>query len=152
MAVGVTPLATPAGSSPRVVKQLALTPRGQEARRSGGARGSAARVLDLLGDRPGDAASLGRRMPEAREAIPGLIADGLVREIQSLRSPAARVARLREAGVSAEELARLRSPVGLDIGARTPEETAVSIVSEIISLRTGRSAQALSASDGPIHD
>ena len=60
--------------------------------------------------------------------------------------------RLREAGVDDRGIARLRSPIGVDIGARTPEETAVSIVAEIVALRTGRSAQALSASSGPIHD
>ena len=60
--------------------------------------------------------------------------------------------RLREAGVDDEGIARLHSPIGIDIGARTPEETAVSIVAEIIALRTGRSAQALKASSGPIHD
>ena len=61
------------------------------------------------------------------------------------------VSRCREAGVDEAGLARLRSPLGLDIGARTPEETAVSIVAEIIALRTGRSTRALSDSDGPIH-
>ena len=106
--------ALPAGSSPRVVKQLTLTPRGREARRSGGARGIAARVLDLLGKKPSDAASLGRRIPEARETIPGLIADGLLREVQSLRSPAARVAR--------ERLARIAG--GVDAEARCQEELA----------------------------
>ncbi|MEN9792640.1 MAG: hypothetical protein RL330_718, partial [Actinomycetota bacterium] len=49
------------------------------------------------------------------------------------------------------ELARLHSPIGLDLGGRTPEETAVSIVGEIIAARTGRSAVPLSRSAGPIH-
>ena len=63
-----------------------------------------------------------------------------------------RLERLTEAGVDDAGVARLRSPIGLDIGARTPEETAISIMSEIIALRTRRSTRALSAIDGPIHD
>jgi xanthine dehydrogenase accessory factor len=59
--------------------------------------------------------------------------------------------RLREAGVADEQFARLMSPIGLDIGARTPEETAVSIVAEIIALRTGRRAPSLRDTAGPIH-
>ena len=46
-----------------------------------------------------------------------------------------RVALLREAGLSADELGRLHSPIGLDLGARTPEETAVSILAEILAVR-----------------
>ncbi len=62
-----------------------------------------------------------------------------------------RVARLREAGVSEAELARLSSPIGLDLGARTPQETAVSMAAEIIALRWGGSGRRLSEVDGPVH-
>jgi xanthine dehydrogenase accessory factor len=62
-----------------------------------------------------------------------------------------RVARLREAGVDDEGLRRVMAPIGLDIGARTPEETAVAICAEIIALRTGREAPSLRDSEGPIH-
>ena len=55
-------------------------------------------------------------------------------------------------GVTVKEIERLRSPIGLDIGSRTPEETAISIVAEIIALRTGRSSTSLSETHGPIHD
>ena len=59
--------------------------------------------------------------------------------------------RLREAGVSDEEFNRIMSPIGSDIGARTPEETAISICAEIIALRTGRDANSLKQRSGPIH-
>jgi xanthine dehydrogenase accessory factor len=52
---------------------------------------------------------------------------------------------------SAADLARVHSPIGLDLGGRTPEETAISIVGEIIATRTGRQASPLSSSDGAIH-
>ena len=77
---------------------------------------------------------------------------GYIGVMGSRRTHDNRTDRLREAGVDDEGLARLRSPIGLDVGARTPEETAISIVAEIIALRTGRSARSLSATDGPIHD
>ncbi len=59
--------------------------------------------------------------------------------------------RLEEAGVTAEEIARLSSPIGLDLGARTPEETAVSIAAEIIASRWGGGGQRLAAMSGRIH-
>jgi xanthine dehydrogenase accessory factor len=62
-----------------------------------------------------------------------------------------RTARLKEEGVTAEELSRIASPIGLDIGARTPEETAVAIAAEIIALHTGHSGGRLSERLGPIH-
>ncbi|ELP62644.1 XdhC family protein [Streptomyces turgidiscabies] len=59
--------------------------------------------------------------------------------------------RLREVGVTELELARLRSPIGLDLGARTPEETALSIVSEIVAERRGGSGGSLTGAHTPIH-
>jgi xanthine dehydrogenase accessory factor len=69
----------------------------------------------------------------------------------SRRTHEDRLARLREAGMTEEELARLRSPIGLDLGARTPEETAVAIAAELIQLRWGGSGQPLTATTGRIH-
>lgn len=62
-----------------------------------------------------------------------------------------RMERLRETGLTEEELARLSSPIGLDLGARTPEETAVSIAAEIIALRWGGGGGRLAETRGPIH-
>ncbi|BFV56054.1 XdhC family protein [Kitasatospora sp. CMC57] len=62
-----------------------------------------------------------------------------------------RNARLREVGLTETEIGRLRSPIGLDLGARTPEETAVSVAAEIVAHRRGGSCLPLSAGDGPIH-
>ncbi|GAA4763744.1 XdhC/CoxI family protein [Streptomyces sanyensis] len=59
--------------------------------------------------------------------------------------------RLREAGVTELELARLRSPIGLDLGARTPEETALSIGAEIVASRRGGSGVPLTGAHTPIH-
>lgn len=62
-----------------------------------------------------------------------------------------RLARLRAAGLSGAELERLASPIGLDIGARTPEETAVSVAAEIVALRWGATGRRLSDTEGRIH-
>ena len=62
-----------------------------------------------------------------------------------------RLDRLREAGVTDDEIARLSSPIGLDLGARTPEETAVSIAAEIIALQWGGSGDRLGGREGRIH-
>jgi xanthine dehydrogenase accessory factor len=58
--------------------------------------------------------------------------------------------RLRNAGVSDESLARIRGPIGLDIGASSPEEMAVSIMAEIIAVRKGRAGGSLTGASGPI--
>ncbi|HUL99944.1 MAG TPA: XdhC family protein, partial [Mycobacterium sp.] len=62
-----------------------------------------------------------------------------------------RVVRLREVGLSEAELSRLASPIGLDLGARTPEETAVSIAAELIARRWGGGGRPLSDVGGRIH-
>ena len=59
--------------------------------------------------------------------------------------------RLREAGLTDDELSRLSSPIGLDLGARTPEETAISIAAEIVSRRWGGQGRPLAELDGRIH-
>jgi xanthine dehydrogenase accessory factor len=60
-------------------------------------------------------------------------------------------AALRTLGLTEGELARLCSPIGLDLGARTPEETAVSVAAEIIAVRQGHGARPLRLVDGPVH-
>jgi xanthine dehydrogenase accessory factor len=69
----------------------------------------------------------------------------------SRRTHEDRLARLREAGIDDKELERLSSPIGLDLGARTPEETAISIAAEIVAHRWGGSGERLGGRDGRIH-
>jgi xanthine dehydrogenase accessory factor len=76
---------------------------------------------------------------------------GYVGAMGSRRTHDQRLAQLRQAGVDELALARLRSPVGLDIGGRTAEETAVSIAAEIVQVRWGGTGQPLSRLDGAIH-
>lgn len=69
----------------------------------------------------------------------------------SRRTHEERNQRLREAGVTEDELGRLHSPIGLDLGARTPEETAVSIAAEIVAERRGGTGAPLTGARTPIH-
>jgi xanthine dehydrogenase accessory factor len=69
----------------------------------------------------------------------------------SRRTHNQRLERLKEAGLDEAGFARMMSPIGLDLGARTPEETAVSICAEIIASRTGSHAPSLKESEGPLH-
>ena len=76
---------------------------------------------------------------------------GYVGAMGSRRTHDDRLRRLAEAGLTAEEIGRLSSPIGLDLGARTPEETAVSIAAEIIAMQWGGGGQRLGATEGRIH-
>jgi xanthine dehydrogenase accessory factor len=62
-----------------------------------------------------------------------------------------RAERLREAGFSDEQLARVAAPIGLDLGATSPSETALSIFAEIVAVANGRRGGRLTEADGPIH-
>ncbi len=77
---------------------------------------------------------------------------GYIGVMGSRTTHAKRLERLAEAGVTdPSDLQRLMSPIGLDIGARTPEETAISICAEIIGRRTNRATPSLRDASGPIH-
>jgi xanthine dehydrogenase accessory factor len=76
---------------------------------------------------------------------------GYLGAMGSRRTHNGRVERLRAEGISPDDIRRIMAPIGLDLGARTPEETAVSICAEIISLRAGVGANSLRDGAGPIH-
>ncbi len=69
----------------------------------------------------------------------------------SRHTQAARRERLARAGLAAEDLDRLHGPAGLDLGSRTPEETAVAIVAEVLAARSGRTGASLRTASGPIN-
>lgn len=76
---------------------------------------------------------------------------GYIGALGSRRTQSERRDRLREAGISDRQIDRIAAPCGLDIGARTPGETAVSIIAEIIAERNRRSGERLVETSGPIH-
>ena len=69
----------------------------------------------------------------------------------ALRTPAGYIGAMGSRRTHDDRLARLRSPIGLDLGARTPEETAVSIAAELIQLRWGGTGHPLTTTEGRIH-
>jgi xanthine dehydrogenase accessory factor len=75
---------------------------------------------------------------------------GFIGALGSRRTQATRRERLIAAGLTDDELARLHGPVGLDLGARTPAETAISVVAEVIAVRAGRAGAALATTAGRI--
>jgi xanthine dehydrogenase accessory factor len=88
-------------------------------------------------------------VPAIRAAVATKV--GYLGAMGSRKTHDTRTVRLREAGLTDRDLDRVMAPIGIDIGARTPEETAISIVAEIIALRTGRAVASLRDGDGPIH-
>jgi len=115
------------------------------------------RLLDRIGPSlgPRDAVCVLTHDPKFDvPAIEGALRSrvGYIGVMGSRKTHAKRMQRLAEVGVSdPEQLDRIMAPIGLDLGARSPEETAVSICAEIIALRTGRTAPSLREGSGAIH-
>ena len=115
------------------------------------------RLLEQVGPALGPRDAVCVLTHDAKFDVPAIVAAlatevGYLGAMGSRRTHDDRVKRLREEGVNDAGLARVNAPIGLDIGARTPEETAVSICAEIIALRTGRTAPLqLRKTEGPIH-
>jgi xanthine dehydrogenase accessory factor len=76
---------------------------------------------------------------------------GYIGAMGSRRTHDDRLERLRERGITEDEIAKMSSPIGLDLGARTPEETAVSIAAEMIAQHWGGAGTRLAHREGPIH-
>jgi xanthine dehydrogenase accessory factor len=115
------------------------------------------RVFDRFGSTlgPRDAVCILTHDPKFDvPAVMGALASraGYIGVMGSRKTHAKRLERLVEEGVDLTEFdGRVMSPIGLDIGARSPEETAVSICAEIIARRTGRTPPSLRDREGPIH-
>ena len=115
------------------------------------------RVFDRVGSTlgPRDAVCILTHDPKFDvPAVMGALASraGYIGVMGSRKTHAKRLERLVEEGVDLAEFdGRVMSPIGLDIGARSPEETAVSICAEIIARRTGRTPPSLRDREGPIH-
>lgn len=109
------------------------------------------------GDRPPDRGARDDARPEVRRPRPRRSPRpprGLRRSARLPPRPGGQAGTredLTTAGVSADALARLHAPLGLDLGASTPGETAVSFAAELVAVRSGRTARPLSVLDGPIH-
>ncbi|MCH1514360.1 MAG: XdhC/CoxI family protein [Acidimicrobiales bacterium] len=115
------------------------------------------KVIEELGQTLGPRDAVCILTHDAKFDVPAIVSAlttevGYIGVMGSRKTHEDRTNRLNEVGVTVKEIERLRSPIGLDIGSRTPEETAISIVAEIIALRTGRSSTSLSETHGPIHD
>jgi len=114
------------------------------------------RLLERVGDQLGPRDAVCVLTHDPKFDVPAVIAAlrtdvGYLGAMGSRRTTDDRNRRLREEGVTDDQLARVMGPIGLDLGARTPEETAVSIMAEVIATRTGRQAPSLRDAAGPIH-
>jgi xanthine dehydrogenase accessory factor len=114
------------------------------------------RLLDEIGPDLGPRDAVCVLTHDAKFDVPAIVHSlptrvGYLGAMGSRATHERRAIRLREEGVTDDELARIKAPIGIDIGGRTPEETAVSIVAEIISLRTGHAAPSLTQGEGSIH-
>jgi xanthine dehydrogenase accessory factor len=114
------------------------------------------RLLEAVGAELGPRDAIVVLTHDAKFDVPAITAAlstraGYVGAMGSRRTTEDRAARLRAEGVTDADLARVNAPVGLDIGARTPEEVAISICAEIIASRAGRPAASLRDTAGPIH-
>ena len=114
------------------------------------------RYLEKVGEELGPRDAVCVLTHDSKFDVPAIVGSlatrvGYLGAMGSRKTHDRRTDRLREAGVTDDELARIHAPIGLDIGARTPEETAVSICAEIIADRTGRRATSLRDGRGPIH-
>ena len=112
------------------------------------------RYLDAIDLGPRDAVCI--LTHDAKFDIPAIVGAlrtraGYIGAMGSRRTHDDRARRLREAGVDDAAMKRVMAPIGLDIGARSPEEVAVAICAEIIALRTGADAPFLRDAQGPIH-
>lgn len=115
------------------------------------------RILDEVGHRLGPTDAVCVLTHDPRFDIPAIVGAlatdvGYLGVMGSRSTHQRRLARLAEEGVDRPAaLARIHAPIGLDLGGRTPEETAVAICAEIIAARTGHDGRPLRTASGPIH-
>jgi xanthine dehydrogenase accessory factor len=114
------------------------------------------RLLDRIGESLGPRDAVCVLTHDNKFDVPAVVSAlstrvGYIGAMGSRRTTDTRNERLLAEGVTADQLAKVMAPIGLDIGSRSPEETAVSIVAEIISTRTGHAAPNLKDRDGAIH-
>jgi xanthine dehydrogenase accessory factor len=114
------------------------------------------RLLERVGSQLGPRDAICVLTHDHKFDVPAIVAAlgtrvGYLGAMGSRRTHAERVERLEAEGVDQAGLARIMAPIGLDIGSRTPEETAISICAEIIALRTRHAAPSLRDADGAIH-
>ncbi|MFM8305067.1 MAG: XdhC family protein [Actinomycetota bacterium] len=114
------------------------------------------RYLEKVADRLGPRDAVCVLTHDAKFDVPAIVAAtatrvGYIGAMGSRRTHATRTARLREAGLGDAALARVMAPIGIVIGARTPEETAIAICAEIIAHRAGVPVPSLRDGQGPIH-